>query len=125
MHLRQTRDVLTDHLRRRAAGDLDGDLATNYHSDVVILHPDGESRGHDGVRALAARHGRYDGAVECHRLLASDQVGIFEWSGLGGRSGTMPMEGTESFVVRDGLIVAQTVHFSSAVEVGNPLADVA
>jgi hypothetical protein len=99
MHLRQTRDVLTDHLRRRAAGDLDGDLATNYHPDVVLLHP------------------------VCHRLLASDQVGIFEWSGLGGCSGTMPMEGTESFVVRDGLIVAQTVHFSSAVEVGTARAD--
>jgi hypothetical protein len=125
MLIRTTRDVLTDHLRRRATSDVDGDVTTNYHPDVVILHPDGESRGHDGVRALAGRLGRYNGTVECHRLLTSDQVGILEWSGLGGWSRTMPMEGSESFVVRDGLIVAQTVHYSSAVALGSPLADAA
>jgi len=125
MHIRSTRDVLTDHLRRRATSDIDGDITANYHPDVVILHPDGESHGHEGVRELAHRLGRYNGTVECHRLLASDQVGIVEWSGLSGWSGTMPMEGSESFVVRDGLIVAQTVHYSSAIALGSPLADAA
>ena len=116
MRTRTTRQVLKDHLRRRVAGDLDGDLQTNYHPDVVVLHPDGELRGHEGVRQLARRLCRYeaDGSFRCHRLLTADDIGIMEWSGLGGRTDTLTLEGMESFIVRDGLIVAQTVHFSGA-----------
>jgi len=116
---RTTRQVLEDHLLRRATGDLDGDLRTNYHPDVVVLHPDGELRGHAGVRRLANQLCRYesDGSFQCHRLLTADDIGILEWSGLGGRTDTLTLEGMESFIVRNGLIVAQTVHFSGAFAV--------
>jgi hypothetical protein len=114
MHIRTTRDVLEDHLRRRAAGDLDGDLLTNYHTDVIVLHPDGESRGHDGIRRLARRFSRYqsDGSFRCHRLLTSGEIGVLEWSGLGGRTETLMLEGMESFVVRRGIIAAQTRNYT-------------
>jgi hypothetical protein len=32
---RTTLEVLTDHLNRRQAGDVEGDLAANYGDDVV------------------------------------------------------------------------------------------
>jgi SnoaL-like protein len=115
MRKRTTREVVEDHLRRRAAGDIDGDIRANYHPDVIVLHPDGELRGHDGVRRLARLLCRYenDGSFRCHRLISAEDLAIAEWSGLGGRTDTLTLEGMESFIVRDGLIVAQTVHFSS------------
>jgi hypothetical protein len=116
MRTRSTRHVIEDHLRRRAAGDLEGDLRTNYHDGVVLLHPDGDLRGRDGVRQLARQLNRYecDGSFRCHRLITADEIAIMEWSGLGGRTDTLTLEGTESFIVRGGLIVAQTIHFSGA-----------
>jgi hypothetical protein len=116
MRHRSTRDVLDDHLRRRAAGDLDGDLLANYAPDVIVLHPDGEAFGHDGVRRLAERYSRYqaDGEFRCHRVLTSGEIGILEWSGRGGRTDTMMVEATESFVMREGLIAAQTVTYVAA-----------
>jgi hypothetical protein len=59
---------------------------------------------------------RYEnnGSFRCHRLIVAGEVGIVEWSGLGGRTDTLTLEGTESFIVRDGLIVAQTMTFSGA-----------
>jgi hypothetical protein len=116
MRHRTTRDVLDDHLRRRAAGDLDGDLQANYHPDVIVLHPDGEARGHDGVRRLAGRFSRYQHGADfvCHRLLASGDIGVLEWSGRGGRTDTLMVEGMESFVVLDGLIAAQTLNYTTA-----------
>jgi hypothetical protein len=113
---RTTREVLDDHLRRRASGDLDGDIEANYHPHVILLYPEGELRGHDGVRRLAEQHSRYhpDGSFRCHRLLTADEIGVLEWSGLGGRTDTLMLEGMESFIVRDGLIVAQTVNYIGA-----------
>lgn len=116
MRIRTTREVVEDHLRRRATGDLDGDLQLNYHPDVIVLHPDGEARGHDGIRRLARRFSRYqsDGTLRCHRLLTSGEIGVLEWSGLGGRTDTLTLEGMESFVVRGGLIAAQTLNYTGA-----------
>jgi hypothetical protein len=116
MRKRTTREVLEDHLRRRAAGDLDGDLLTNYDPDVIVLHPDGEALGHEGIRRLARRFSRYqnDGSLRCHRLLTSGEIGVLEWSGLSGRTDTLMLEGMESFVVRGGLIAAQTVNYTGA-----------
>lgn len=115
MHIRTTRDVLEDHLARRRTGDLDGDLRTNYDPEVMILHAGGALRGHDGVRELARLLSRYraNSRFRCHRLLTADELGVVEWSGLGGRTDTLTLEGMESFIVRAGLIVAQTVHYST------------
>lgn len=112
---RTTREVLKDHIRRRAAGDLDGDLRANYDEDVVLLHSGGELRGHKGVQRLAGHLSRYEhnDTFRCLRLLTSGELGVLEWSGLGGLTYTLTFEGTESFIIRNGLIVAQTVHYST------------
>ena len=46
---RSTTEVIDDHLRRREAGDLAGDLATNYAADVVLLCEHGPMAGRAGV----------------------------------------------------------------------------
>lgn len=52
--MRSARDVIESHLAHRSAGDLEGDLARNYHDDVVLLSwGEGVNRGKDGVRRLA------------------------------------------------------------------------
>jgi hypothetical protein len=116
MRHRSTRDILDDHLRRRAAGDLDGDLLANYAPDVIVLHPDGEAFGHEGVRWLADRFSRYqvDGEFRCHRVLTAGEIGVLEWSGRGGRTDTLWIEAMESFVMREGLIAAQTLTYITA-----------
>jgi hypothetical protein len=115
MRTRTTRDVLDDHLARRIAGDLDGDLRLNYDPDVLLLHAGGALTGHAGVRKLAGLLSRYrvNGSFTCHRLLTTGELAVVEWSGLGGRTDTLTLEGMESFIVRAGLIVAQTVHYAT------------
>src|SRR3712207_1776543 len=55
MTVRSAAEVFDDHLRLRQEADLENDLARNYAEDVVLLTGFGVFRGHDGVRAAAAR----------------------------------------------------------------------
>ena len=108
---RTTREVLDDHLARRRRKDVEGDLRANYHPDVVCLSLTGVHRGHDGVRRMADElhsllpHGRY----EYRRLLVEEEFGMLLWSGSA--EDAEVSDGSDSYVVRDGLIVAQTVHY--------------
>lgn len=105
-------EVLRDHLRRRCRGDLDGDLAANYGSDVVLVSDEGVHRGHDGVRALAAvlRTHVPSGEHMYEPLISAGDVGVLRWTAEAG--GTEVHEGVETYVVRAGVITAQTIHRS-------------
>lgn len=113
--VRDARKVLEDHLDRRDEGDLEADLARNYHPDVLLLSAEGVNRGHDGVRALAAVLDRYipRGQYSYRRLLTDGEIGMLEWSGHFYDGEEATHDGVDSFVIQDGLIVAQTIHFSS------------
>jgi hypothetical protein len=109
---RTAHEVLEDHLRRRSEGDLEGDLRENYHPDVVVLTAKHVKRGHDGVRESAhllwqavADGGdyRYDS------VLADDRMALLEW-----RAKTEEIRvsaGVDSYLIEDGLITAQTIHY--------------
>jgi hypothetical protein len=109
---RTAEEVLEDHLRRRREGDLEGDLRANYHPDVVLLTAKHVRRGHDGVRDSAhllwqavADGGdfRYDS------VLADDRMAFLEW-----RARTEELRvtcGVDSYLLEDGLITAQTIHY--------------
>ena len=63
----------------------------------------------DGL-AFAAERSRLDPTT-----LSAGALGpLLEWSGLGGRTDTLMLEGMESFVVRGGLIAAQTLNYTGA-----------
>ena len=43
--------MISEHLEFRKKGDLESDLARNYHENIVIITNHGNFKGHDGIRA--------------------------------------------------------------------------
>lgn len=111
-HWRSARQVLDDHLALAMSGDLDSDLARNYDRDVVLLTSFGTYRGHDGVRTLARRMNDLarDASFDYHDVMLDGDVGFLRWSGTGS-DGTRLVDGADSYVIRGGRIVAQTIHY--------------
>ncbi len=106
-------EVLRDHLRRRQHHDLEGDLAANYAADVVVLSKDGAYHGHDGIRQTAAiLHDLLPDAEFSYDLVrVEDGIGLLGWSAtINGK--TRVRGGADSFVIRDGRIAAQTIHYA-------------
>lgn len=110
---RSTREVLQSHLDLRSADDTEGDIETNYSPDVVLLTwGEGTHRGHDGVRRMAQVLAGYvsAGSYEYDLLIDEAEYGLLRWSAHGDE--VCIHDGTDSFVVRDGLIVAQTIAYN-------------
>jgi hypothetical protein len=112
LHHRSTIDVLHDHLACRANGDLDADLERNYASDVLLISYEGVSYGHEGVRKLAGILKNYANPDDYSydQVIAEREVGYLRWSAEG--EDLEVHDGTDSFVVRDGKIVAQTIWYA-------------
>ncbi|QTG79432.1 nuclear transport factor 2 family protein [Arthrobacter crystallopoietes] len=110
---RTIQEVLNSHLHHRTVGDLEGDLRENYADDVVLLSAEGVHRGHDGVRHLADILQSYiqDGSYQFHKLLTDGEIGMLVWTGS--TDELKIHDGVDSFVVRDGRITAQTIHYST------------
>jgi hypothetical protein len=109
---RSVAEVFEDHLQCRLAGDVEGDLARNYHDGVVILSATGVYRGKVGVRAYARLLQMHLGGATLHYLtrLAVGEVAFLEWTANGPAASVE--DGVDSFVIRNGLIVAQTIHYT-------------
>ncbi len=109
---RSTREVLDDHLRLAAENDLEADLQRNVAEDIVLLTPRGVFRGHPGVRELARQlleevpSGRWR-YVQC---LAEGRMAFLEWTVDSGEF-RVP-DGVDSFLIEDGKIQAQTIHYT-------------
>jgi hypothetical protein len=109
---RSAREVLEDHLREATSGSLDADLARNYDPEVVALCTEGVFRGHGGMRALAKRLNEElpDATFSYGTRQVADDVAFLEW-GAASPAGTV-RDGADSYVIRDGRIVAQTIHYT-------------
>jgi hypothetical protein len=118
--VRATRAVIDDHLRRRLAGDVDGDIATNYDSDVVLLTGIGVLRGFDGVRRSAEVLARDlpDATFEILTVLDHGDVAFVEWRATSKHARCE--DGADGFVVTDGRIRAQTIHYTLIHRTGVP-----
>jgi hypothetical protein len=108
---RTTKEVFEDHLQKRREGDLEGDIQTNYHPDVVFLTGTGTFHGHDGVRQSAAELERYLGGndFEFKTKLVEGEYAFLEWNGFNNEKTVH--DGADSFVIRDGKIVMQSIHY--------------
>jgi hypothetical protein len=79
---------------------------------VVLLTGTGIYRGHDGVRESAHilhthfPHGHYD----YRNKLVEGEVAFLEWTGES-PAGEVK-DGADSYVIRDGKIIAQTIHYT-------------
>jgi hypothetical protein len=108
---RSAADVLQDHLRLREAAELEEDLRRNYATDVVLLSARGVLRGHEGVRTSAAfLYEAAAGHEYCYHLtVVDDRMAMLEWSAAG--HDTRIVDGVDSYLIEDGMIKAQTIHY--------------
>jgi hypothetical protein len=108
---RTTEEVFEDHLQKRLNGDLEADIQTNYAPDVVFLTGTGTFHGHDGVRQSADELERYLGGEEFEfkTKLVDGDYAFLEWKGHNDNKHVF--EGADSFVIQDGKIVMQSIHY--------------
>jgi hypothetical protein len=116
---RSAQEVLDDHLRLAAEGDLDGDIERNCATDIVILTGRGTFHGINGVRELARQLmdeiPSGDWTYTCIRV--DGRIGFLEWTV---DSGPLRIpDGADSYVIEDGKIQAQTIHYTVVDERGN------
>lgn len=109
---RSAREVIDAHLEQGRTGTVDADLAENFDRHVAILTRWGTHRGHDGMRELAQKLKEElpDMEFSYDEVLVEDGVGFLEWRGYGS-DGSHVCDGADSYVVRRGRIVAQTIHY--------------
>jgi SnoaL-like domain len=117
---RSTIEVLEDHLERRERGDIEGDLEHNCGQDIALLCERGVLKGRDAVhtsaRALADQ--LPDARFQFPFKAVDGEHALLHWSA---RSANAYVDlGVDTFVIRDGRIVLQTVSYR--LEEGNPKA---
>ena len=84
----------------------------DYHEDCVILINSGEYRGHAGARRLADQLAREmpEAEFEYTTKLVSGRFAFLEWTGSSKTASVQ--DGADSFVIENGKIVAQTIHYT-------------
>jgi hypothetical protein len=107
-----TRETFESHLQLRQAGDFESDLRLNYAEDVVVLAGSGMYHGHDGVRETRKLLVSRLPDSQYHYLTqrSSGDVAFLEWSADSPIAKVR--DGADSFLVRDGLIRVQTIHYT-------------
>jgi hypothetical protein len=109
--VRPADEVLEDHVRLRSQGDLETDLERNYADDVVVLCELGALKGRAAIRKSARQLGLQlpDAEFQFPTKLVEGEHAFLVWKA---RSERFEVEdGADSFVTRDGRIVAQTIFY--------------
>jgi hypothetical protein len=109
---RSAREVLCDHLRLRRLGKVDMDLARNVSPNLVLLTKWGYFWGHGGLRSCSRKLSSEfpDACFTYKELLVKGDFGFLEWSAESSIASTR--DGADSYLVRDGFIVAQSIHYT-------------
>jgi hypothetical protein len=109
---RTAREVFEDHLRTGTEGTVEEDIERNYASTVVILSRDGVRHGHDGLRKQARK--LQDELPNCSFhygvQLVEGEMAFLEWTAEA--DGARVRDGADSYLIRDGKIVVQTIHYT-------------
>jgi hypothetical protein len=98
-------------LERRVRCDIEGDLEHNYAGDVVLLCEHGVLKGHAAIRdsAKALADQLPDALYEFPLKQIHGEHVLLQWSA---RSVNARVDlGVDTFVIRDGRIVLQTVFY--------------
>jgi hypothetical protein len=112
LRARSAREVFDDHLRLAAEHRFGEDLARNVSPSCVVLERRGVFRGHAGVRELARwLEDELPGARFTYtNQLVEGRVAFLEWTAAA--RGALVRDGADSFVIEQGWIVAQTIHYT-------------
>jgi hypothetical protein len=108
---RTPQEIFEHHATALLAGDIDG-IVEDYADDALLITSDGVRRGKDGVReAFTTLLGELpDAAWEVPTQVFEDDLLFIEWSAVAEKSRVR--DGVDTFVFRDGLIRAQSVHYT-------------
>jgi hypothetical protein len=109
---RLAEEVLQDHLRESRSGSVEDDLKRNYAEEVALLTGRGLYRGHDGMRELNRRlmEELPNARFEYRTRLVDGEMGFLEWAAEA--DGARVEDGADSYLIRSGRIVAQTIHYT-------------
>ena len=110
--MRSTAEVFDDHLKRRTADDLEGDLENNYAPDVVLLCEHGPMTGRAAVRQSAEQLAKQlpDASFEYLVKHVEGEYALLFWRADSPKA--RAEHGVDSFVIRDGRIVMQSVYYA-------------
>ena len=104
-----TKDVLDHHLQSFADGDLTG-ILSDYAPDAVLFTPDGPLRGADRIRplfqSLIAEFGKPGARFQMKQQFVEGDFAYILWTA--NTAENVYELGTDTFVVRDSKIVAQS-----------------
>ena len=125
---RTAAEVLSDHLNianewvdKPLEEVLADDLRRNVSEDIIILINRGTFHGHDGVRELArilAEELPEHTAFTYTYVAAEGSVGLLEWQYED--STVRVRDGVDSYVIENGKIVAQTIHYTLEPKADTP-----
>jgi hypothetical protein len=109
---RSAEEVLDDHLATSLNGDIEEDLSRNYAPDVVVVSNWGVERGHDGMRRMGQllRRQLPDCTFTYRLRIVEGEIAMLAWSASS--TAASVHDGVDSYVIRDGLIQAQTICYS-------------
>ena len=109
--MRSAAEVLDNHLRESQSGSIDADLARNYAPNLIVLTGRGVYRGHEGLRELnqLLQEELPNASFHYHTRLVEGELGFLEWTA---QSNGVQVGGADSYLIRRGRIVAQTIHYT-------------
>jgi ketosteroid isomerase-like protein len=109
LKMASTKDVIDHHVKAFGERDLKGVLS-DYAPDAVFFSADGPLRGADAIRplfeAMIAEFGKPGATFRMKQQLVEGDYGHILWSAE--TADNVYELGTDTFVVRDGKIVAQS-----------------
>lgn len=109
---RSTHEVFEDHLDLAQQGRFEEDIARNFSEDCVVLTNRGVFHGHEGLRQLAGmlQNEIPDAEYGYINRLVEGRFALLEWTADCGAVAVH--DGADSFVIEDGKVVAQTIHYT-------------
>jgi ketosteroid isomerase-like protein len=104
-----TKDVLDHHLKCFGEGDLEG-ILSDYGQGAVLFTPDGPLRGADAIRplfqAMVAEFAKPGASFSMKQQFVEGEYAYILWTAE--TADNVYEVGTDTFVVRDGKIMAQS-----------------
>ena len=112
LRARPAAEVFDDHLRLAGEHRFDEDIDRNVSPDCVILERRGIFHGREGARELARLLAEElpDAPYTYTNRFVEGRFAFLEWTSEATEARVR--DGADSFVVEDGWIVAQTIHYT-------------
>ncbi len=110
--MRTTKDVIENHLELSKNGSIEEDLKKNFSEDLIILSSHGIYNGHAGLKKLNELLIKEfpEAEFNYNNFLVEGELGFLEWTVKSDDAEVN--DGADSYLVRNGLIIAQTIHYT-------------